>query len=311
MLYSIIIPIYNVEDYLERCLQSVINQTYKDIEIILVDDESPDNCPSLCEKYSAQDSRIKVIHKKNGGLSDARNTGLALATGEYVIFVDADDYIDKNTCEMFKEYAKQHYDIIIGNAIVHGGVAYLDHDNEYGHYTGDEYLNKSFNNKRMPMAVWLNVYRKDFLINNKLRFKYGILHEDEEFTPRAFLAACSVMQTDIKFYHYMIREGSITTNNNKKKNLADFYSTCIELSHLYLEIDSKELRNKLLNSLVSKYLTLYVTANAYKYGKAYNHKLFLIKNVKNIKTRLQVLVYCISPMLYCKLVSIKRRGKND
>lgn len=105
---SIIIPIYNVEKYLDKCVESARNQTLKDIEIILVDDESPDNCPQLCEEYARQDSRIKVVHKKNGGLGFARNSGLEVATGEYVTFLDSDDFVDLFTYEHLYSLAKKN-----------------------------------------------------------------------------------------------------------------------------------------------------------------------------------------------------------
>ena len=103
---SIIIPIYNVEEYLDQCVQSAINQTLQDIEIILVDDESPDSCPQMCDDYAKQDSRIKVVHKKNGGLGFARNSGLEVATGEYVTFLDSDDFVDLHTYEHLYNIAK-------------------------------------------------------------------------------------------------------------------------------------------------------------------------------------------------------------
>lgn len=96
---SVVLPIYNVEKYLSRCLESVVNQSYRKLEIILVDDESPDKCPEICDEWAAKDSRIKVIHKKNGGLGYARNTGIENATGEYICFVDSDDYIAPDTIE--------------------------------------------------------------------------------------------------------------------------------------------------------------------------------------------------------------------
>ena len=102
-LISVIVPIYNVEKYLERCVESIINQTYKNLEIILVDDGSPDNCPQMCDDYAKKDSRIKVVHKKNGGLSDARNAGMKVATGEYVSFIDSDDYISLDFYETLLE----------------------------------------------------------------------------------------------------------------------------------------------------------------------------------------------------------------
>ena len=158
------------------------------------------------------------------------------------------------------------------------------------------------------MAAWLNIYNRSFLIKNGLKFKYGILHEDEEFTPRALLCAKKIALSGVNFYHYIIREDSITTKNNKKKNLIDFYSTCEELEKIYKKISNNGLKQLLLDSLVSKYLTLYVTADAYKYGNKFYHKSFVLKNASNNKTRIQSLVYCISPRLYCKLVTSKRRG---
>lgn len=105
---SIIIPVYNVEKYLDKCLQSVMNQTLQDIEIILVDDQSPDNCPQMCDEYAKQDTRIKVVHKKNGGLGFARNSGLEIATGEYVTFLDSDDFVDLHTYEHLYNLAKSN-----------------------------------------------------------------------------------------------------------------------------------------------------------------------------------------------------------
>lgn len=102
---SIIVPIYNVEKYLDRCMQSLLNQTLKEIEIVLVDDGSPDNCPKMCDEYAKKDSRVKVVHKQNAGLGYARNSGLENATGEYVAFVDSDDYVDINAYEMSFIYA--------------------------------------------------------------------------------------------------------------------------------------------------------------------------------------------------------------
>ena len=105
---SIIVPIYNVEKYLDECMESLLNQTLRDIEIILVDDESPDNCPRICDSYAEKDKRVKVIHKKNGGLGFARNSGLDIATGEYVAFIDSDDFVDLNMMEHLYSVAKEN-----------------------------------------------------------------------------------------------------------------------------------------------------------------------------------------------------------
>lgn len=105
---TVVIPIYNVEKYLNRCIESVVGQTYKNLEIILVDDESPDNCPQICESWKDRDNRIKVVHKKNAGLGYARNTGIDCATGEYICFVDSDDYIATDMVEKTYKCAEQY-----------------------------------------------------------------------------------------------------------------------------------------------------------------------------------------------------------
>ena len=117
-LVSIIVPIYKVEPYLRRCLNSIVNQTYTNLEIILVDDGSPDGCPQICDEYAAKDKRIVVIHKKNGGLSDARNTGLDICKGEYISFVDSDDWVDEGYIEKLLSFTqKENADIAIGENI--------------------------------------------------------------------------------------------------------------------------------------------------------------------------------------------------
>lgn len=300
MLFSIIVPIYNVESYIEKCINSIIKQTYENIEIILVDDESPDKCPQICDNYAKLDKRIVVIHKKNGGLSDARNKGIEAARGDYIIFVDSDDYIDTHTCELLLPYTYNAFDIIIGNAIIEGGKANLDHcrkDNSI--FSGKDYLIEALKCNMLPMAAWLNIYRREFLTQNNLKFKYKILHEDEQFTPRAILKAKSLICTDICFYHYSIRENSITTKRDKRKNADDFYSTSLELTSIYKDIDDKWLRNRLLDSLTSKYLSIFQSGMLFRYGKIYYRKIFLLSNTKLPKTYIKMMLYSFSPKIYC------------
>ena len=125
-LISIIVPIYNVQKYLDRCMKTLLNQTYRNIEIILVDDESPDECPKMCEEYAKIDQRVKVIHKKNGGLGFARNSGLEIAQGKYIIFVDSDDYVTENMCHLLYEAAKKYE-----ADVVYGGIFYADGEKRY------------------------------------------------------------------------------------------------------------------------------------------------------------------------------------
>lgn len=307
MKFSIIVPIYNVEEYLDRCVKSLVEQTYNDIEIILVDDDSPDSCPQICDMYEHMDSRIHVVHKENGGLSDARNAGLKIARGEYIIFVDADDYIDVDTCERLVRYTEEGIDIIIADAVVEGGKVDLNHIEEKEILNGKQYLLNAYKANKAPMAAWLNIYKRLFLIENNIYFKKGILHEDEEFTPRAFLGANKVIVTGQSFYHYIIRENSITTQKDKRKNADDLYSTCIELLEIYQHIENQELREYLVDSLVAKYLSLFQAGKIIRYGKKYLHKEFIKKNATLSRTKRKAKLYCLSPRLYYEINYILKK----
>ena len=140
---SIIVPVYNVENDLDRCVKSIMQQTYKNIEIILVDDGSPDRCPEMCDKYAQQDSRIKVIHKENGGLSDARNVGLNEAGGDFVMYVDSDDYIESDSCEQLLKTMQEDVDFVVGalREVKKEGTTYQRHSNLV---SGKKYSSKEF-----------------------------------------------------------------------------------------------------------------------------------------------------------------------
>lgn len=310
MLFSIIVPIYKVEEYLEKCVASLRNQTYKDIEIILVDDGSPDRCPELCDRYGEEDPRIRVLHKENGGLSDARNAGMEIARGEYLVFVDSDDYIEEDTCQRFAALAEEGHDILVGDAVLEGGCANIAHlPPREQIFSGKEYLLTALEAQRAPMAAWLNVYRRAFLEKHGLLFKVGRLHEDEEFTPRALLAAESVVLTGITFYHYIIRGGSITTQKDQRKNAQSLFATCQELREIYLGLEDKRLKKLLLDSLAEKYLSMIRSADLVQYGKEYYHKGFLLKNAKKPKTRLKAWLFAASPRVYRVLYN--RKNKNS
>lgn len=313
---TIIVPVYKVEKYLEKCVESVINQTYKNIEIILVNDGSPDNCPYICDKYARKDQRIKVIHKKNGGLSDARNVGLDEAKGEYVLFVDSDDYIELNSCEKFIDIiGNKSPDIVVGNAkrLENNKIYYMKHRLNTGRHTinGKKFLETELKAGTMYMAAWLNLYRKSFLLDNKLKFSVGLLHEDEEFTPRAFLKADSVMSTDLDFYNYIIRENSITTRKNKIKNAEHLIKIYRSLGEIYKDIQEPELRKMLNDSLVDKYLNTFQVAKLYK--KEYSYlvdKKFLIGKSATIKNKLKVSLFYINKYLYYYINEIEKKIKN-
>lgn len=237
-LISVIIPVYNVESYLRECVDSVINQTYQNLEIILVDDGSTDSSGEICDEYLNADERITVIHKKNSGLSAARNAGLDACEGDYVYFLDSDDYIDKNALEELLDTAqKDHGDIVFFEA-----VSFADTDDfevkqnyirksKYKTDFGKAVFAEMTNNKEFHSAVPLLFLRKEFLNSTKLRFAEGILFEDMVFTYQAFALAKTVSQCGEAFYHRRYRRDSIMTSAKSKKH----FSSCVEVYRLNSE----------------------------------------------------------------------------
>src|SRR5574344_1816284 len=209
---SVIVPIYNVEEYLPQCIDSIINQTYGNLEIILCDDGSPDGCGKICDEYAKQDSRIKVVHKSNGGLSDARNAGYPYVTGEYISFVDSDDCISKYMFEVLLNIIKSENSDIAecgvekftqGNMPVDKGADSVGIKT----YSAEDALKELIKDGAFHQHVWNKLYKAS-VINNIL-FEKGKLNEDEFWTYQIFGNAKKISKTDCRLYYYLQRGGSI------------------------------------------------------------------------------------------------------
>lgn len=224
-LISVIVPIYKVEKYLRKCIESILSQTYTNLEIILVDDGSPDKCGEICDEYEKKDSRIKVIHKKNGGLSDARNAGLDIMAGNYVAFVDSDDWIEPQMYEHL--LAKLHYfhaDISIGgvscdlddNGIINTEKI-VSYDSAPFSEGNVETMHRFFTTS---WAAWDKLYKADLF--RDIRYPVGEINEDEAIVLQLLSKCTRVCYTNEVFYHYMRRpsSGSITAANFSVKKLA-------------------------------------------------------------------------------------------
>lgn len=210
-LISVIVPVYNVEAYLDRCVQSIVDQTYRNLEIILVDDGSPDRCGAMCDAWAEKDSRVRVIHKVNGGLSDARNTGLAAATGEYIGFVDSDDYIRADMLGLLLEHLQKN-----DAQIAACGVALVD---ETGTKKGtltragacvlekQEAMRAVIEESWLKQPVWNKLYRANAI--QDIPFPIGKYHEDVFWTYQAVSRAEKVSVFDAPCYFYTQRENSI------------------------------------------------------------------------------------------------------
>lgn len=219
-LLSIIVPVYKVEPYLDRCVESLVNQTYRDLEIILVDDGSPDNCPALCDLWAERDSRIRVIHKKNGGLSDARNTGISAAKGEYLAFVDSDDYVDFFMYEtMIRGMEEAQAEIACcGRYIVKGDLLTAMHSREGSVvYSSEEAIRELLTGGTVEEATWDKVYRHTLF--NGIRFPVGEINEDIVVVPRLLGRANRIVHVGKPFYYYWQNSASITRSAYTPKKM--------------------------------------------------------------------------------------------
>ena len=227
---SIIIPVYNVENYLRQCLDSVLAQTYPDYECILVDDGSPDNCPAICDEYAERDCRFRVIHKKNSGQSDARNEGIRAAKGEYIVYLDSDDFFaDNKALENIRELMETTKADVIYNSNVT-----IFRDNNFA---SSDRFNKDFicgdticfykelvKSRTQLFATWSFTLHRDFLLHHDLFFKTGIVHEDEHWMIRIICAASRAAVNHNLFYAYRLERPDSTTAVVTPKRLFDLIS---------------------------------------------------------------------------------------
>lgn len=220
-LISVIVPIYKVEAYLDKCVQSIVDQTYSELEIILVDDGSPDRCGEMCEAWAKKDSRIKVIHKENGGLSDARNAGLAVATGQMVSFIDSDDWIDPEFLQTLYDVLQEH-----DAQIAECGIRLVDEDGHVLSYRGPgkaESIEKIEALRRLVLedgvyqTVWNKLYRRDVI--DQILFEKGKCNEDDFWTYQIFDRIERLALVDKPVLNYLQRGGSIMGQGYSLKRL--------------------------------------------------------------------------------------------
>lgn len=238
---SVVIPVYNVEQYLCECVDSVLAQTLQDFEIILVDDGATDSSGTICDRYGQQDPRIRVIHQPNGGLSAARNTGLDAAAGEYVYFLDSDDYIAPYALEHLRELAvKEQADVVFFDASVFftdcepdPNVYRYHRSRDYGAKDGRQMLLELLDTDEYRTAVPLMLFRRDYMQQNSLRFRPGILHEDELFTFYVYHGNGRIAHCHEELYARRMRQASIMTGSSMCRRYDSVYTIYFELSELY------------------------------------------------------------------------------
>ena len=223
-LISVIVPVYRVEEYMERCVKSILSQTYKNLEVILVDDGSPDQCPAICDACAEKDARVKVIHQENKGLSGARNAGIDAASGEYLAFVDSDDYVSPHFIEELYQLLQDtgcaigqcRFSYVKGDGLVEEG------DSAFCIYRGESLMEQLYGPEEKAtcfVVAWNKLYRAELFKETGIRYPEGRIHEDEATTYRLFHEAKKLAFLDRALYGYYTENGGSITSVFSAKRL--------------------------------------------------------------------------------------------
>lgn len=302
-LISIIVPVYNVEKYLEKCVHSIVKQSYENLEIILVDDGSTDACGALCDQLALQDHRIQVIHKPNGGLSDARNAGLDRMTGKYVTFIDSDDWVSK-------DYVTSLYNLLVTKNCQIAIGKYIETDGTEAHFPVEKKtVIKWFNNRD---AVKMLLYQKEFTTSacgklydiglwKDIRFPVGKLYEDVITIYNIFAKAESAAVSNHIIYYYLRRSGSIVRNQFSIRKMDYVYN----VKEVVNKVKDKYpfLVNASLSRLLWAEMHVLIHMDDYrKYEKEYN---LLWRDIKKIR---KIVIFDLDSRLSNKLLAILSYG---
>ena len=332
---SVIVPVYGVEAFLDKCVRSIVTQTYRDLEIILVDDESPDKCPAMCDAWALKDDRIRVLHNRHGGLSDARNKGLEASSGEFIVFVDSDDYLAPEHCEnLLAAQRETNADIVVGNYAClprDGGIitGYFPFTAPICTLSGRQCLSLLFSKRGYSLpggnVAWGKLYRRSiFMGKSPLRYPLGRLCEDQFVTYKASFTANIVTIISDVLYFYVKRAGSITDEVSLAL-LKDFFSSLDDMLD-WLQDKDPDIILLMEHALYLRYFTIFgsilLLADRQEAGALGRHYWELLRSstspyLKNPKAGLHFkicyvlhLFHLLSPLMRIKrlLVGIIKQG---
>lgn len=310
---SIIVPVYNVEKYLDRCIISILNQTIRDFELILVEDGSPDNCARICDEWARKDDRIKVIHKKNGGLSSARNAGLDIARGEYIGFVDSDDWIDIDMYQILLDAIKKYdvdYSAIEMKIVKNEQVVYKPLEYKETVLDKDKLFKLFFrvSNYDIHYCVCDKLFKRSKL--RDIRFKEGIHFEDIDFNFKLFQYCDKAVFVNQKKYYWFYNEGSITRNGviSKDMQIIDVWKEIVKqckIKYPEYEYFARMNYKRAFMGILGKYVKFGVDKN---YTDWKNDRSFLLKHLRKYfidlikwkmpySRKILLCMLCISPKL--------------
>lgn len=318
---SIIIPVYKVEKYLRQCVDSVLAQTYTNLEVILVDDGSPDNCGAICDEYAANDSRVKVIHKKNGGLASARNAGLDAVTGEYIAFVDSDDWIDSDMYEtLLRLLLECDADIAEGSFRFYrpwkteNKTLECPNTQKVFTWEGAQILDRFYFGSDLfgdvSVIVCTKLYKAQLL--RDLRFREGFVYEDSEFMPRVLHACRKLVKYDHSYYTYNIHlsGGQISHSEKNYYKISSAVISARYVAEFFADKDNEKIavhtRHRYWSALLEAYYNCWLRR---KDTQCQNYKKELRSIVRNEKDiilkgpkfgdKWQLSLFLFSPWMFC------------
>jgi len=313
---SIIIPAYNIEKYIEKCIKSAINQTIKDIEIIVVNDGSTDGTLEIINKFSKIDNRIKIINKKNGGVSSARNIGFEISFGEYIQYIDGDDWIEQDACEILYDFAiKNDLDMVVSDFY------YDDRNNllkwndieSNKFYTNIEYLNLLLQDKSAP-SIWNKFIKREIHENILFSEKYSY-GEDLSTVAKLAYQSKKIGKLDKAFIHYIFNPNSITNASYLKKGFEKILA-CHDINEFLKNKDEYPILEGNIQKLMSRKIPSFITNDILMNSKSYNKALYITMNFFKFKLPIKstnivdILIYqllYILPYKYVLIICIKIR----
>lgn len=328
VILSIIVPVYNVEKFLKKGVDSLLNtELLEKIEILLIDDGSTDSSGKICDELGKNHENIKVYHKQNGGLSDARNYGLIRATGEYVLFFDSDDmFVEKGIDLVLRKLMSTHVDIILWDAIEIDENDGNINDDGYSVYCHDGVKTECIisgldsiicqlnDHNDYITTVWSGAYNRKYLMDNQLWFEKGLLHEDELWTQKVLITPCSIYYIGEKLYKYRIRSNSIMNNSKKDKSInlkSLIYAYECVYAYCDWKIEELQIRRLIKGNISKRYLHSIYQLQAYRYrvlSKTIN-KNEIFRNAYGMRDKIRALILKLNIKVYCISISLVKNGK--
>ena len=300
--FSVIVPVYNVEKYIKKCLDSIFNQSFKDFEVIVVNDGTKDKSMNIVKKYNAI-----IIEQENKGLSEARNTGVKKASGDYLIFVDSDDYIEKDLLKKINESLENNPDIVRYQAKFVTEKETIDYnEKEFTGLTGSDAF-REITKYHFFEPAWLYAIKRSYYIKNKFKFAKNTYHEDFGLIPLVIFKSKKVNSINYCGYNYIQRSGSIITNKSYEKTVKKANDTLIHYNYLTNQVKAFEGDKKYFNSFIANSLILKILDLNKKDYKNYKKELKKQKVFDellddSLKRKIKKKLIKISPKFYYKVI---------